>query len=422
MPTNRKALVFETTSNSYVAEAQPLGEGGAGRVYRVTNEDGQPYALKLLRKGSRTQRQRFKNEIAFCSKNSCSSIVSVLDHGFVQSGNDKCPFYVMPLYAGTLRLLMANGLAHGAVLPLFAQILDGVEAAHLQGIVHRDLKPENVLYDPSSQKLVIADFGVAHFTEEALLTAVETGPQERLANFIYAAPEQRVRGRKSTNRADIYALGLILNEMFTGEVIQGTGHRRIGSVEQELAYLDELVERMVRQSPDERLSSIEEIKRDLIARKNDFVTQQRLSHLKGTVVPEAAVENPIADDPIRVTGVDYSDGGFLVFELNRDPPAEWVQAFRSPGAYAGVMGYEPVKFGFSGASASISMRRNDSGLMQMVSNHFKNYVQSTNEKYSRDLEYAQRRKIEDEKKRLREEIRRTEELQRMRAAAKSIKI
>ena len=122
----------------------------------------------------------------------------------------------------------------------------------------------------------MVDFGIARFTEEALFTAVETRAQDRLANFLYAAPEQRVRGRDVGPVADIYALGLILNEMFTGEVPQGSGHKRIGDVAPQYGYLDTSVDRMIRQSPAERPGSIAEIKRELIARGNEFVSQQKL--------------------------------------------------------------------------------------------------------------------------------------------------
>jgi serine/threonine protein kinase len=417
----KRALIFETSTNTYTA-ADVLGEGGAGRVYSVIDEEGRAFALKILHTGSTVQRRRFKNEIAFCSKNSSPHIIAVIDYGFTQTGQEKCPFYVMPIYGGTLRRLMSAQLSHDAVLPCFSQILDGVEAAHLQGIVHRDLKPENVLYESSSKRLVVADFGIAQFTEETLYTAVETKSQERLASFVYAAPEQRARGREVSQRADIYALGLILNEMFTGEVVQGTGHKKIGSVAPTYAYLDGLVEWMVRQSPDDRPSSLAEIKRELIARGNEFVSQQRLSELRCRVVPETEVENPIADDPIRPVGVDYGAGGLLIFELNRIPPVQWTHTFRALRQYAGIVGCEPHAFRFDGNRAIVSTNRSDLGLMQVIANHFKNYVQFANEQFSADLAESQRRNIEAQKKSLRDEIQRTESLQRMREAVKSIKL
>jgi serine/threonine protein kinase len=90
MPAKRP-LIFETTTSTYTA-AEVLGEGGAGRVYRVTDDEGRTYALKILHKGSTVQRRRFRNEIAFCSKNSSPHIVAVSDYGFSQTGQEKYPF------------------------------------------------------------------------------------------------------------------------------------------------------------------------------------------------------------------------------------------------------------------------------------------------------------------------------------------
>lgn len=84
------------------------------------------------------------------------------------------------------------------------------------------------------------------------MSAVETDNQERLANFSYAAPEQRVRGAKVGASTDIWALGLILNELFTGKLILGKGHELIASVAPDYVEFDDLIELMLRQSLEER--------------------------------------------------------------------------------------------------------------------------------------------------------------------------
>lgn len=421
MSANRRPLVFETTFNTYT-EVGELGEGGAGKVYRVSDPDGQSFALKILHAASTHQRKRFKNEIAFCSRRSSPHIIKVLDNGFNVVADKRQPFYVMPLYDGTLRVLLKAGLPHGKVLPYFAQILDGVEAAHFQDVAHRDLKPENILLDQTSDALVIADFGIARFTEEALLTAVETRAQDRLANFLYAAPEQRVRGGDVGPQADVYALGLILNEMFTGKVLQGSGHKLIGSSAPEYAYLDPLVDVMIRQSPTERPRSIAEIKRELIARGNDFVSQQKLSRLKSAIVPENEIDDSIFTNPISVVGVSYSDDGRLQFELNEAPPLTWVHTFRNLGNFSALMGSEPMRFDFLGAQALVPVVGNQIGAMQMVANHFKNYVHATNETYKAELVKSQKRNVEIQRQSLRDQIAREEAQQRLRESVKSIKL
>ena len=69
----------------------------------------------------------------------------------------------------------------------------------------------------------------------------------------YAAPEQRIAGKAVDQPADIYALGLILNEMFTGEIPQGAGFRKIKDAAPDFAYLDELVDLMMQQQPEQRI-------------------------------------------------------------------------------------------------------------------------------------------------------------------------
>lgn len=255
---------FETAFGTYKATCI-LGEGGSGRVYGVVRLDGAEFALKALRPelSSSERRKRFKNEIDFLSKVHHANIIAVTDYGLWETAEGTAPFYVMPRIQQTLRAAMTAALRPEQVLLLFTQMLDALEAAHLRGVVHRDLKPENMLYEITEDRLLIADFGIAHFEEEALLTAVESRHVDRLANFVYAAPEQRRRHEKIDHRADIYALGLILNEMLTGELPQGAGYRTIGAVAPALGCLDPLVDRMIQQAPDARPASIDEIRKAL---------------------------------------------------------------------------------------------------------------------------------------------------------------
>jgi len=220
-----KPISFETAFGTYSAE-ELIGEGGAGRVYGGRGTDKASVAIKVLPQDKATsdQRRRFKNEIAFLARTKHPNIVAVIDHGVAADGAVVGPFYVMQRHDRNLRERMAAGIKPEEVLPLFGQILDGVEAAHMRGVVHRDLKPENILCDEASNSLAVADFGIASFTDDLLVTLVETGDARRLANFQYAAPEQRTRGGSVGVTADIYSLGLMLNEMFTGLVPHGSEH------------------------------------------------------------------------------------------------------------------------------------------------------------------------------------------------------
>ncbi len=383
-----KLPIFETPFESYQA-LKLLGEGGAGRVYEASDSAGNTVAIKYLvpERISAEKQKRFKNEISFCQKQDHGNILQILDTGVTYIRETKCPFYVMPLYSGTLRSRMAN-IQPNSVLTFFSQILDGVEAAHLMGVWHRDIKPENVLWSDEGNQFVVADFGIAHFEEDEIYTAVETKVASRMANFQYSAPEQRTRGEQVDHRADIFSLGLILNELFTGEIPQGTGYKRISDVDQEYSYLDEMVESIIQQQQENRPNSIEEIKKELIGQKNAFVALQRLEETKNHVVKE---NEPPEFEDIYITGIDYSNG-ILTLALSKNVPPGWSQEFQQPrDGHSSVMGYGPENFQFGVDQVTIRVRE-DANFVQKIVDHAKNYVSAANRGYIEQLREKGRQK------------------------------
>lgn len=372
-----KLPIFETPFDTYTATAV-IGEGGAGRVYDVTNAAGELFALKCLapERVTADRLKRFKNEMTFCQKQEHANIVKVLDAGATSLKGVKCPFYVMRKYGGTLRTRIGQLKSEGA-LRVFAQILDGVEAAHLSGVWHRDLKPENVLWSDCDNVPIVADFGIAHFEVEEIYTSVETKLQARMANFLYSAPEQRIRGAPVDRRADIFSLGLMLNELFTKEVPQGTGFKRIKDVDTAYGYIDDIVEPMIQQNPQNRPPTIEAIKKELIGRKSAFVALQQYDAETKRVVSAA---KPPEWEPISIIGLDYSNGT-LTLKLSHNVPSGWAHEFQQPrGGHSAVMGYGPERFQISGDTAIIGVRENES-LVQKIVDHAKNYVTAANRGY-----------------------------------------
>lgn len=319
-----------------------------------------------------------------------------------QSGDR--PFYVMPLYKSTLREFLHEKKADEEKIETFVKILDGVEAAHLRNIIHRDLKPENVLLNPGTDDLVIADFGIAHFEEEDLQNTVETSTSERLANWEYASPEQRRAGQVVDKRADIYSLGLMLVELFTGAVPHGADPTTIASVAPEYSYLDAIANSMRQHLPERRPESIAEIKTGLIARRLDFVQQQRIDSLKRQVIPVAEISDPLIDDPIRLVDVDYKYSE-LIFTLSQAPNAAWIRRFNNQGSFTSLMGSEPQRFGFFDITAKV---RADEHSAPIVVGYFKTYIRQTNSMYERDVR-EQAKEIEERSRRdLQERIDRDE--------------
>lgn len=409
----KKGETLKTAFDTYTIEGQK-GAGGSGEVYEVRDSEGALYAAKILdtARTSASRLKRFKNEIGFCAKNTHKNIVKVLASGITEKG---ATFYVMPLYSGTLRDLISKGVEVAAVLPYFGQILDGVEAAHLHGVWHRDNKPENILFDQKTDTLVVADFGIAHFEDEELLTAVETRNNERLANFLYSAPEQRVRGNPVDSKADVYALGLILNEMFTRAVPQGTAFRRVSDVASDFGYLDGLIELMLRQDPSQR-PSIGDVKRELIARGNEFLSLQRLNALKSEVVPETEVDDPVIRNPIQLAGVDYQERT-MIFRLSSAPPPNWIMAFQNPkGSWQAVMGAGPEYYTFRGNEARVALR---SGVApQLMMDHTKSYIDLANRQYAELVVGQHRKRMAAEHEQLRRKIEEEERRQKILAELK----
>lgn len=397
---------FETATNSYRVIGV-VGQGGSGVVYKTTDGSVE-YAVKCLHASVATgeKLKRFGNELRFCERNSHPNIIHMLDHGIVISSGKKMPFYVMPLYPRTLRDLMDAGIKHDQIVPLFSRVLDGVEAAHLLRVWHRDLKPENILCDAGCASVVVADFGIAHFEEDELYTAVETKNGDRLANFQYAAPEQRVRGGQVDLRADIFALGLILNEMFTGEVLQGSGHKTIASVAPEFAYLYDIVTAMVRQSPSDRPGTIAAIKSELQKKGNEFISAQKISKLTQTVVPESELDDPLILNPVQLVGVDYN-GEMLFFELKPAVNPNWVHCFGHIGGYQSVLGKGPPHFSWDHGRAVIQASEQEAPL---IVKFFKGYVDQANKDYVELLTTNKRH----EEERRRKEIQRQLEIEQKR--------
>jgi serine/threonine protein kinase len=387
-----------------------LGEGGAGRVYGGIGPDESPIAVKVLaeERASAEKRRRFRNELAFQARNRHGNIVTVIDHGVTRGADVSGPFYVMRRYEANLRELIKAGIDPEQVMSLFSQILDGVEAAHLQGVHHRDLKPENILHSREANTVAVADFGTAHFTDDLIVTQVETQPTQRLANFVYAAPEQRVAGKYDGAKADIYALGSILNEMYTGTVPHGTDFRTISQSAEHWGYLDGVVERMLRQNPGDRPTSVGEVKALIRRFQADAVSLQRLGEIDGTVVKAGEVDNPLAITPPMLVGADWNRGQ-LTLTLDRPVTQEWVNAFHQMRGYTALVGAEPARFQFRGNEALVQVQDYQA---QMAVDHFKNWLPTATLTLRNQLEDAARRREAAEKDQLRRE--REAEEQRLR--------
>ena len=206
------------TSSSLGAFAQrydilsEAGHGNMGNVYKARDrETGETVALKLIKPeiaSDQAMTERFKNELLFARKITHKNVCRVYEFNRVAG----IVYTSMEFVEGeSLRSVLSRfgGLPVRKGVDLALQICSGLKEAHAQGIVHRDLKPENVMIDTQGN-VKIMDFGIARSMEAGTrLTGAMIGTPA------YMAPEQ-VSGKPVDYRTDIYALGLVLYEMFTG--------------------------------------------------------------------------------------------------------------------------------------------------------------------------------------------------------------
>jgi len=194
-----------------------LGKGGMGEVYRADDlRLSQPLAMKFLpaaltRDGAALA--RFHREVRVARQVSHVNVCRVFDVG--ESGG--LPFLTMEYIDGEdlASLLKRIGrLPQDKAIEISRQLCAGLAAAHEAGVLHRDLKPANVMLDKRG-KVRITDFGLAGVTTAA-------GDETLGGTPAYMAPEQ-LAGNVATEQSDIYALGLVLYEIFTGKrVFEGT--------------------------------------------------------------------------------------------------------------------------------------------------------------------------------------------------------
>ncbi len=189
-----------------------LGRGGMGEVYRADDLTlGQPVALKFLPRTHAAdpgRRERFLAEVRLSRQVSHPNVCRVHDVGEIEG----LLFLSMEFIDGEdlASLLRRIGrLPHDKALELSRELCAGIAAAHDKKVLHRDLKPANVMIDGRG-RLRITDFGLAVLGEEGAREGEIAGTPA------YMAPEQ-LDGKAATVRSDVYSLGLVLYELFTGK-------------------------------------------------------------------------------------------------------------------------------------------------------------------------------------------------------------
>jgi serine/threonine-protein kinase len=257
-----------------------LGVGGMGMVFRARRTlVGDEIALKVLFPRfleSPLQRRLFHDEAVAAARLNHPNVVTVFD---AEMNADGVAYIAMELLSGVpfKQVLRERApMPPEEIVPMMAQVLDGLAAAHDANVIHRDLKPDNVFVTTKrdgSTQVKLVDFGIA-----AMLDADERDDEQRklLGTLRYMAPEQ-CRGKRPDGRADLYAFGVMLYEGLTrkratGKTVSAVINDPVRRPNEFLAPslrlsdpLEALLLRLLAKDPDERPSTAVEVKAALEA-------------------------------------------------------------------------------------------------------------------------------------------------------------
>ena len=203
-----------------------IARGGMGAVYKGTQKNlRRTVAIKVLPPEIEDRdpqfAARFKHEAQSMAQLSHPNIVAVHDAGETAGG---LLYFVMEFVEGTdvAQLIESEGRIEPLrAIQITTAVCEALAFAHGEGIVHRDIKPSNIMLDKRG-RVKVADFGLAKAVNEG--TALLTGTNMAMGTPDFMAPESFQPGIKIDARADIYAVGVMLYQMLTGQIPRGAWH------------------------------------------------------------------------------------------------------------------------------------------------------------------------------------------------------
>jgi serine/threonine-protein kinase len=268
---------------------EPLGHGGMGAVFLAERADGQfeqQVALKLIRGGAASAQivQRFQSERQILARLQHPHIARLLDGGLTDDGQ---PYFAMEYVDGVPldKHCTVHECSIEERLQLICTVCDAVQYAHRRLIVHRDLKPSNILVTGDGT-VKLLDFGIAKMLageDDAENAPALTQTGRAVMTPAYAAPEQ-VRHALVTTATDVYALGVVLYELLTGQRPFDLTDRSPAEIERIVCNqtpdppssvaspkrqrqlrgdLDTIVLKALRKEPERRYASAEQLAEDL---------------------------------------------------------------------------------------------------------------------------------------------------------------
>lgn len=304
-----------------------LGRGGMGAVYKgLQSALNRTVAIKILSSDLEDLEgdfgERFQNEARAMAKLEHPGIVSVYGFGQTKTG---LLYIVMEYVEGTdvARIIAEQGqLRTEFAIGITAHVCDAMAFAHERGIIHRDIKPANIMvgYDGVVR---VTDFGLAKAQHIEGESASLTQSGMVLGTMHYIAPEMLVmKSHEVDQRADIYAVGVMLYHMLTGKVPQGMFELPSQQVEELDPRYDGIITKAMQEDREERYRTTAAMRSDL-----DAVLIQPIAHVASAVgsegVPAAILPSLLSHRP---AGRELPDQSSSISEMVFSGRTKWITA------------------------------------------------------------------------------------------------
>jgi len=240
-----------------------LGNGGNSSVLLFEKSTKQ-YAVKFLEISEIKKVDRFKDEYFCASQIPYHNNISRLYHfDKIDIAGNSYFIIIMKAYAGTLKELEQTSEEQltASLWKILTELCKGLKHLHTNGITHRDIKPQNIFYDATIEEYVIGDLGIAHFDETTFIKDAKTEKNERMANYLFSAPEQVNNKDKVTSSSDIFALGQVMHWLVTGRAHRGVDRQHFSNEKspKKLKLVDLIVDNCLKNDPNERFQNIDEL-------------------------------------------------------------------------------------------------------------------------------------------------------------------